>query len=485
MDIHLAGYNVDTDELKKLNKDGIDTLTPETFSAAYARISRSPNDITTLRKQARADVAKARKSNKTIIFDMGHHSVAEHAVFNFDIMGVSRLALEEIERLRLVSFTEKSQRYVTLEGDYLAPTEIQDPSSTRSFNEIIHTQNEFYKKAFSLLKDFFLQQQPELAKDRKNHKLLENWAKEDARYILSLATLGQVGMTINARNLEHLLRRLKLSPFQESRTLGQKLYDLTTKIAPSIILFAEPSAFESYLQDSFISKTRWSRKEKTDLTPRILHYTPEADHLILATFFSIHSSMDFDEAYQRITRMKEQEKAAIFKDVFARMEFFDAPPRAFELPDITFQAVISAANFAQLKRHRMATLIVGPYRTDLQNTVPESIKAVNLDREFMSIITATNEVYRELQAKYSAAADYVLTNSHRRLVIMKMNLREIYHFIRLRDDEHAQWDIRRLAASLAQQIKKVMPLASMLLCGKSDFMTQYEKIFKRKPRLSI
>ena len=98
---------------------GKDILTPEIFSAAYARISRSAKDIGALRKQAREDVKQARESNRSIIFEMGHHSVAEHAVFNFDMIGVSRLALEEIERFRLASYTEKSQRYVTLKGDYL------------------------------------------------------------------------------------------------------------------------------------------------------------------------------------------------------------------------------------------------------------------------------------------------------------------------------------------------------------------------------
>ena len=40
-------------------------------------------------------------------------------------------------------------------------------------------------------------------------------------------------------------------------------------------------------------------------------------------------------------------------------------PREFEMADITFQAVVSAANFAQLKRHRLATLMAGDYAPEL------------------------------------------------------------------------------------------------------------------------
>ena len=68
---------------------------------------------------------------------------------------------------------------------------------------------------------------------------------------------------------------------------------------------------------------------------------------------------------------------------------------------------------------------------------------------------------------------------------MKMNLREVYHFIRLRSDENAQWDIRQLADQILKQLKAVMPMSTLLLCGKSDFIELFEKIYHRKPEFSI
>src|SRR3989339_327240 len=181
MKIILAGYNVDTEVLEDLKKTSRprQDVTPETLSAAYARISRDPRPIDELRKDAREEVAKARKSNSAIIFKMGHHSIAEHAVFNFDIIGVSRLALEEIEKFRLNAYTEKSQRYQKLEDDYLVPDEIKSAGLENVFVNTIKAQNQFYQEAVSA-----------------------NVPPEDARYATSLTTLGQLGMTLNARNLE-------------------------------------------------------------------------------------------------------------------------------------------------------------------------------------------------------------------------------------------------------------------------------------------
>ncbi|MGZ6220476.1 MAG: FAD-dependent thymidylate synthase, partial [Syntrophales bacterium] len=83
MKIILAGYNLDFETIRdfqKLRPDAQD-LTPETTSAAYARISRSPKAVDELRAAARQEVERARQSNRNIVFEMGHSSVAEHAVF--------------------------------------------------------------------------------------------------------------------------------------------------------------------------------------------------------------------------------------------------------------------------------------------------------------------------------------------------------------------------------------------------------------------
>jgi len=116
MKVILAGYNVDSsviDDLKK-NSPSLQNVTPETMSAAYARISRDPRSVDALRAVARSEVERARRSNRTIIFKMGHHSVAEHAVFNFDIIGISRLAIEEIEKFP--ELAAKSKKHSILTG---------------------------------------------------------------------------------------------------------------------------------------------------------------------------------------------------------------------------------------------------------------------------------------------------------------------------------------------------------------------------------
>ena len=220
-------------------------MTPETLSAAYARISRDPRPADELRAAARREVERARRSNQAIIFKMGHHSVAEHAVFNFDIIGVSRLALEEIERFRLCSYTEKSQRYITLGDDFVVPREITEAGAEDDFVRTVRLQNALYHRLYGRLRPYVFEKQAALAANAKNHSVLDGWAKEDARYAVSLATEGQVGLTLNARNLELLVRRFAAARRAELRELGRKLYALARDVAPSIILFTEATPFDS------------------------------------------------------------------------------------------------------------------------------------------------------------------------------------------------------------------------------------------------
>jgi thymidylate synthase ThyX len=91
----------------------------------------------------------------------------------------------------------------------------------------------------------------------------------------------------------------------------------------------------------------------------------------------------------------------------------------------------------------------------------------------------TQNAYEQIKKKAPLAAAYILTNAHRKRVLMKFNARELYHLARLRADAHAQWDIRELTEEILKQAKKVMPLTLMMACGKDNFAKLYEKTFTR------
>ncbi len=494
MKVVLAGYNVDRealDELRAAAPPRLD-LTPETLSASYARISRDPRPVDELRRSARAEVEKARRSNQTIIFKMGHHSVAEHAVFNFDLLGLSRLAIEAVERFRLVSFTEKSQRYITLGDDFVVPEEVEAAGQRAAFLGAVKAQNALYHRLCRKLRPRVFAQNPSLAADSRNQALLDGWVKEDARYAVSLATEGQLGMTVNGRNLEFMIRRFAAHPLAEVRELGRRLFQLAAEAAPSIVLFTEATEFDAETSAAIAREAKADMKAKGGLDGSAARIAPAAvlltsatadgDDRVLAALLHTATGRPWNECLSRSRRLPSRRKRALFLTAFERMEFFDFPPREFEHADLTFELALSASAFAQLKRHRMATLTAQEYDPSLGVIVPPSIVEAGAGEEFCEGIKRTEDVYARLFKECRPAAAYVLTNAHRRRALLKLNLRELYHISRLRQDATAQWDIRALAEGMTAAARKAFPLAGLLLGGKDAYPGLYEKIFGRPPK---
>lgn len=489
MKIFLAGYNVDSevlDELKKFDPSRKD-ITPETFSASYARISRDPRPVNELRSIARKEVEKAKRSNQNIIFKMGHHSVAEHAVFNFDVIGVSRLAIEEIERFRLGSYTEKSQRYIKLEDDFVISEEIKKAGEEKIFVDTINAQNSLYHNLYKKLKPYMYDTNRDLAKTSRNHSMLDGLAMEDARYVVSLAMKGQLGMTVNARNLEFLIRRFASKELEELKDFNKKIYTLAKEVAPSIILFTEANDYDAKTYEEIKKKATslidFSRPGKKEENVRLADYTSEADNKLAAALLHTISSYSYSECIRKTEELSAEEKKALIMSAFNHMEFFDAALREFEYVDLTFDLIVSASCFAQLKRHRMATLTAQKYNPELGVTVPPSVIAVGAENEFMEMIERTNEVYSRLNETIDVGAEYILTNAHRKRVLLKINARELYHVSRLREDSTAQWEIRNVAGEMSRLAKDVMPLTCLLLGGKNAYLGVYEKVFGKKPTL--
>ncbi len=462
MKVTLAGYNIDSSLIQKLDNEA---ATPEVISAAYARISRSEKSVTELREEALAELPKARKSNQTIVFEMGHASVAEHAVFNFDIIGISRLLTETLETLRFASFTEKSQRYVTFSRDYLIPAELKAPEHAELkvfYLEVMDALFAEYEASFLALKEYLSKEFPDISK-----RELEGLAKEDARYILPLSTKTQLGMTINARSLENLLRRLAENPLLEAQELHKTLLSQAKEVCPSLVRYVEPEHFPSGLPIprelmDFIAM-------EDDFWGQMIDRTQNSDNTVLASLFYENSRGSWKKCLRYVNNLSDDERKKLWQQFFQGIRPWSKMPRAFEMVDFQFELRMSESCWAQFKRHRVGTIIrqkIPGVRTCI---MPDIVSKAGRESQWTQLLGKNTELKKQLSTVSPDLARYASLNGDPVLVLVKMNLRELYHFIRLRCDEHAQWEIRDLAAEMANQLRSVAPMATAFLCGKSDF----------------
>ncbi len=468
MKLIIAGYNIDKSLIDSLNSE---TATPEVISAAYARISRSSKDINVLREEAVSEISKSRASNTNIIFEMGHSSVAEHAVFNLDLIGVSRLLTDTIQRSRIASFTEKSQRYVTFSKDYIVPEELNKfPKYKKQYKQIMDQLFSEYETSFNALNELYKETKPKL-KPRDREAL----AKEDARYILPLSSKTQMGITINARSLENLLRRLAKSPLAEAAELHQMLYTQVSAISPSLIRYTEDDGYTGKIDLERVGYTGflqqelpWMEELDMENKLKVLHSPSNPDDNVLAAIIYQQGELNWDDTRETVSRLPRLVKQQLWNQVFHNLKAWHKVPRAFETIDFSFELTISESCWAQFKRHRFCTMLRKGGNSSICK-FPESIATIGRTKIWEDLAsTASNFAFR-LPPQLSSISPYCRLNASLLFVYTKMNLREIYHFTRLRSDEHAQWEIKDLSHLMANKIMAIAPKSAEYLCGKSEF----------------
>lgn len=166
------------------------------------------------------------------VVGMGHHSVIEHASYTFSLEDVSRSLTHQLVRHRIASFSQQSQRYVSLlEPDYITPDTIRaDPQAHRVFEEAMQRAWEAYRT------------------------LATTVPVEDARYVLPNACATNIVVTMNARELWHFftLRTCRRAQ-QEIRTAAELMLKEVKRVSPSIFRDAGPACLRGKCPEGKLS----------------------------------------------------------------------------------------------------------------------------------------------------------------------------------------------------------------------------------------
>ena len=146
------------------------------------------------------------------VLSSGHHSTVEHCQFTFAISGVSRACTHQLVRHRHMSFSQKSQRYVTEKGEfeYVTPKTIENSDLNEEYKSMMKTISDFYAKMVEA-----------------------GIPAEDARAVLPNAATSSLVVSLNLRELMHLAQlRLCTNAQLEIRTLVRRICDAVIKEEP-------------------------------------------------------------------------------------------------------------------------------------------------------------------------------------------------------------------------------------------------------------
>jgi thymidylate synthase ThyX len=125
---------------------------------------------------------------------------------------------------------------------------------------------------------------------------------------------------------------------------------------------------------------------------------------------------------------------------------------------MTFEAVMDQGAYFEFKRHRMMTQTVQSLTANLGFAIPRGITESGCEEQYSEAMHHAQDLYHRLAAWNPDVASYVVPNGFNRRVLFDMNLREAFHFCRLRAAENAHFSIRRVSYQVVECIREIYPI---------------------------
>ena len=449
-------------------------LSPEVIAVAFAKTSRSPESFRDIAAELTDE--KSAEFHEKWVVGYGHASVAEHAVLHIAFENVSRLAVECIESNRLASYTEKSTRYQVFERDgYYTPPKIAASKYAGLYRDTIHALFDAYFDSIEPVRQVIREQVPRKegeSEKRYEGRIRSKWI-DNCRFLLPSATLANLGMTANARVMEHAITKMLSHPLEEVRDIGAEVRRVASAEAPTLLKYADHSDYVAKLEVGSWKLEVGSWKLEVGDAPRtsklqtpnfklqpltLVDYDRDAEAKFVAACLYRASGMGFAEALSRARAMSAEERAQVVDGALRERGDFDIPLRELEHVTYTFDCVMDNGAYFDVKRHRMMTQTPQALTADLGYAIPRVIDEAGLRDRYCRALDQSIDAYRVIARDFPREASYLVANAFNRRALLTLNLREAFHFCRLRGAPNGHFSYRRIAVRMYEILRETHPV---------------------------
>jgi thymidylate synthase ThyX/predicted NUDIX family phosphoesterase/thymidylate kinase len=449
-------------------------LMPEVKAVTFAKCSRSADPFDKIAAELTEE--KSAEFNEKWVVGFGHSSIAEHAVISLAIENVSNIATKVIEDSRLASFTEKSSRYQIFNKDKLyLPENVMNSELREVYLDAVNSLMDVYEQLTEPMMNFVKQKYPKPAdQDEKLYNMISKArACDNLRYLLPTATLTNLGMTINTRELEHLIVKLLSHPMKEMQDIGTEIKTRATETVPTLIKFANKNKyiFETKEQLKKVSDWELGRDAGNNEAVTIVNYDPLAINKLVTGLLYPYSDLSYEEISQKVRHMTDEKKERIIDEALKRRAVYDQPLRELEHIYYTFDILMDYGAFRDVQRHRMCTQSNQPVTIVHGYDLPPEIREAGFEEQFKQVVEKAADAYQKIYEKFPDDAQYVVPMCFRKRVLITWNLRELHHFISLRSGKKGHASYRRIAQECWRKLNEIQPLLARYIKVDMDEMS--------------
>ena len=386
---------------------------------------------------------------------------------------MSILATKVIEDNRLASYTEKSTRYQVYDKDtYLKPERLMASELGELYEETADYLMETYTELSGCMPEYFKKKNPQDKEtpDALYNMRIKNMSCDACRYLLPVSVLTNLGMTANARVIEGAIIKLLTHPLEELQEMGEKIKRAALEVTPTLVKYTEYNdylgrtlpALEALSQD----KLKPGKSSSSQADVELVEHDKDAEDKLVAALLYRFSHKPYSEVKSKVRSLAQEEKEKVIDEALKRLGRFDRPLRELEHIYYTFDILVDYGAFRDIQRHRMATQTNQDITVEHGYSVPEAMVDAGYKRRFIECMDRAKMAFEKISERFPKEAQYIVPLAYNKRVLFTWNLRELFHFIKLRSGKTAHISYKRVAQKLYGCIKEKQPLlARYIVCS--------------------
>jgi thymidylate synthase ThyX len=428
---------------------------------------------------ATVGLVRAEQLYDRVFFEYGDDSVAQLGGVHLACEQASNVLTKVLEWGRLMSYMEKSTRYVAYDSRlsngryryYRDPGILESPLGARYVGDMDRL-FDTYAELLPVMQAWFADRHPKSAQDSDFvwRQSIRAKAFDALRGVLPAAATSNLGIYASGQAYEALLIRMRAHPLPEARSYADLILSELRKVIPSWVKRVDVSdrgvAHSSYLESTGAAMRDLVGSLFDDAGPLsdpgpggdpevdLIDWDPDAEVKLVAAMLYPFTNLPERKVLEKVGALGAEERMRIVRSyVGDRSNRRHKPGRALERTGYRFDVVSDYGAFRDLQRHRLLTVEWQDLTPANGYTMPQSAVEAGAADAFAAAMERSADLHGALAGRFGATqAAYAVALAFRIRYTMQFNAREAMHLLELRTSPQGHPEYRKVCQQMHRLI---------------------------------
>jgi thymidylate synthase ThyX len=430
---------------------------------------------------ATVGLERAEQLYDRVFYEYGDDSVAQLGGVHLACEQASNVLTKVLEWGRLMSYMEKSTRYVAYDSRltngryryYRDPEILESPLGARYVGDMDRL-FDGYGELLPIMQSMFSVRFPKGPDDSDFawRRSIRAKAFDALRGMLPAGATSNLGIYASGQAYEALLIRMRAHPMPEARAYAELILTELRKVIPSWVKRVDVDdrgvAHSQYLEQNvhameqlaasiFETDPPLSRPAPGgDPEVTLVDWDPDGEVKIVASMLYPYTHLSESVIQDRVKRMSTEERLEVVRRYSGeRTNRRHRPGRALERCDYRFDVISDYGAFRDLQRHRLLTVEWQDLTPAHGFTMPESVVAAGGEEMYTAAMDRSATLYELLRERFlPGQASYAVALAYRIRYAMQFNAREAMHLLELRTSPQGHPEYRKVCQQMHRLISE-------------------------------